>query len=61
MEYLVAEFKMSSSAFTSNHNKEDIDVLVVWDDDESERTRLPDHVRCLRDIARSAAMEIIAE
>lgn len=60
-EYLIAEFKMKSSAFKSNHKKEDIDVLIVWDDDELEKWTLPSTVLCLRDIARTVAMSVIRE
>lgn len=59
-EYLVAEFKMRSSAFKSNHQADDIDVLIVWEDDETDRTHLPPTILSLREIARSAAQEIIA-
>lgn len=58
-EYLVAEFKMRSSAFTVNHEPGDVDVLIVWDDDATDRSALPREVVSLREIARHAAQEII--
>jgi hypothetical protein len=58
-EYLVAEFKMRSSAFALNHQPDDVDVLIVWEDDERDRSRLPRAVVSLRDIARTAAKELI--
>ncbi len=45
-EYLVAEFKMKSSGFKSNHKKDDIDVLICWVDDEINKDFLP-NVLCL--------------
>jgi hypothetical protein len=58
-EYLVAEFKMQSSSFKVNHQRTDIDVLIVWQDDEENRGILPPTVVCLEEIARLAAIEII--
>lgn len=46
-EYLISEFKMKSSGFKSNHKKEDIDVLICWVDDETDRDLLPNNVLCL--------------
>ena len=53
-EYLMAEFKMNSSDFTSNHNREDVDVLVCWLDDESDRSKLPERVVGLKDLREKA-------
>ena len=53
--YLLAEFKMRSSDFKRNHKPEDVDVRVVWKDDEPDRKQLPAIVLCLHDIAREAA------
>jgi hypothetical protein len=58
-EYLIAEFKMKSSQFKVNHHKDDIDVLVVWEDDEPNKPLLPDHVICLSIIAKEAAIDNI--
>ena len=58
-EYLIAEFKMTSSSFTQNHKRDDVDVLVVWHDDEADRTKLPRAAVCLKDIARTAAQELL--
>jgi hypothetical protein len=58
-EYLITEFKMKSSQFKSNHVKDNIDVLVVWEDDEGDKALLPDHVICLSTIAKEAAIDNI--
>ena len=60
-EYLIGEFKMNSSAFTLNHNKTDVDVLVVWTNDEKDKTSLPKHVVELSLIAKEAAIENLNE
>jgi hypothetical protein len=56
-EYLVAEFRVKSSLFNHNHGREDIDVLVVWVDDSSERSLLPELIVSLKDISRAAAFD----
>lgn len=53
--YLMAEWKKRSSDFKSNHKPADIDILVCWHDDESDRSTLPQIVVCLHSIARQAA------
>ncbi|BAZ79762.1 hypothetical protein PN497_16150 [Sphaerospermopsis kisseleviana CS-549] len=53
-EYLIAELKMKASAFTSNHNKEDIDVLICWEDDAKIKDSLPSKVVVLRDVLEKA-------
>ena len=58
-EYTMTEFKMQSSAFALNHQPGDVDVLIVWDHDEPDTTKLPPEVVSLRDIARAAAQELI--
>jgi len=58
-EYVFAEWKMSSSDFASNHNPDDVDVLVCWIDDETNRALLPADVVCLRSIAKSAAIGLL--
>lgn len=40
-EYVLAEWKMKSSDFTKNHHKDDVDILIVWIDDEKDRSKLP--------------------
>lgn len=58
----IAEFKMRASQFLSNHSKEKIDVLVVWEDDtkndKEKRDRLPEIVE-LKSIAQSVLQESI--
>ncbi len=52
-EYLIAEFKIKSSLFKSNHKPNDVAVLFVWEDDEKDRTHLPATVISLKDLAKS--------
>ncbi len=54
-EYVMAEWKMVSSAFAMNHHPEDVDVLICWRDDEADKTKLPQKVIALHGIARKAA------
>jgi hypothetical protein len=58
-EYLMAEWKMRSSAFKRNHAPEDVDVLVCWLDDETDRAVVPSRVVALYEIARIVAAEAI--
>jgi hypothetical protein len=55
--YLVAEFKMYSSEFAANHKAEDVDVLVCWIDDASDKSQLPARVLSLRSLLESAVRE----
>ena len=57
--YEIAEMKIRSSDFTKNHDKEDIDVLVVWEDDEKERDKLPKTVINLFQKAKDAALSLM--
>lgn len=54
--YEIAEFKKKSSDFTINHEKEEVDVLVCWLDDASDRSKLPRTIVALKDIARTVAL-----
>ena len=56
-QYVVAEFKMTSKEFTLNHSREEIDVLVCWDDDETDRTKLPPKVLGLRGLLEKAVKQ----
>lgn len=40
-EYLMAEFKVRSAEFKLNHKSQDVDILVCWIDDESNKSNLP--------------------
>ncbi|WP_437898627.1 hypothetical protein [Sorangium sp. So ce124] len=60
-QYLMAEWKMRSSAFATNHKPEDVDVLVCWIDDETARNNLPLRVVALQDVARLAAADRLQE
>jgi hypothetical protein len=53
-QYLMAEMKKYSSAFKGNHKPEDVDVLVCWVDDETDREKLPKRVVALSKVARAA-------
>lgn len=57
-EYLIAEVKINSASFTLNHKKDDIDVLIVWWDDEKEREKLPKEVVCLKNLAIQSAAKL---
>ncbi len=59
-EYLMAEFEITSSLFVrQGHSPEDIDMLVCWEDDETDRAKLPARVLTLSSKARDAALEIL--
>lgn len=53
-QYLMAEFKMNSRDFITNHKKDDVDVLICWDDDEEDRSLLPRTVLCLKRLIEEA-------
>jgi hypothetical protein len=48
--YLMAEFKMRSSEFKGNHSASDVDVLVCWIDDETDKVKLPPRVLSLKSL-----------
>ncbi len=50
-EYLLAEFKKNSKSFSSNHKKDDVDVLVCWFDDDHGNEELPNVVLNLEAVA----------
>jgi hypothetical protein len=60
-EYVMGEWKKKSSEFKQNHKPDDIDVLVCWIDDESDKSKLPTKVVALHSVARLAAETNIAE
>jgi len=60
-QYMMAEWKKSSSEYKFNHAPGDVDVLVCWEDDETDRTKLPPTVLALRVIAQMAATSVLAE
>lgn len=54
-EYLIGEVKMKSSDFSTNHDKEDVDVLICWEDNAKVgREKLPDQIVSLKDILKTA-------
>lgn len=56
-EYLMSEFKVYSSDFTSNHQRDDVDVLVCWIDDASDKSKLPQRVLALKDLREKAVRD----
>ncbi len=54
-EYVMGEWKKKSSDFKANHKPEDVDVLVCWIDDETDRAKLPKKTVSLHEIAKLAA------
>ena len=56
-QYLIAEFKMTAKEFTLNHSRDDIDVLVCWDNNETDLTGLPPVVLGLRSLLEKAVKE----
>ena len=59
--YLMAEWKKYSSDFQKNHDKNDVDVLVCWLDNENDKGKLPPRVLALQDIARLKAKIALEE
>lgn len=57
--YVLAEFKMKSSDYKKNHNPEDVDVLVVWEDDETEKDKLPNKIVNLYETSKAAFEDVI--
>ena len=57
--YLLAEFKIKSSDYKKNHKPNDVDVLVVWRDDETERSNLPKIVIELYKISKIATLATV--
>ena len=56
-QYMVAEFKMNSKEFCLNHEKGDVDVVVCWEDDEADRSKLPPTVLGLKKLLEKALKE----
>lgn len=59
--YLIAEWKKDSASFTSNHSKEDIDILVCWNDNAKDKSSLPSKVLELHSIAKIAAETVFKD
>lgn len=55
--YVISEFKMRSSSYKSNHEPKDVDVLVCWEDDETNRGRLPLNIVELKEAAKLFAKD----
>jgi hypothetical protein len=60
-QYLMAEWKKFSSDFKANHKPNEVDVLVCWLDDETDRTVLPPNILALQSVARKAAQTALSE
>jgi hypothetical protein len=60
-QYVMAEWKKASSEYKLNHAPNDVDVLVCWEDNETNRSLLPPTVLPLRSIAQKAAERALAE
>jgi len=60
-QYVMAEWKKASSEYKNNHVSDDVDVLVCWEDNETDRSKLPQTVLALRSIAQKAAERALAE
>lgn len=58
-EYLIAEFEVYSRSFARTHKATDVDVLICWEDDEPDRTKLPKRVLSLSEKAREAALAML--
>ena len=58
-QYRMAEWKVRSSDFIGNHQPEDVDVLICWEHNETDKTKLPPDVVALKDIAKLAAQEAL--
>lgn len=55
--YLIAKFESNASDYKKHHNPDDVDVLVVWRDDEKDRSCLPMHVVELYRLAKKASAQ----
>lgn len=58
-EYQIAEFKMNSSDYKKNHKPSDVDVLIVWRDDETERAHLPKNIVELYKFSKIAVLNSV--
>ncbi len=56
-EYLMAEFKVNSKEFASNHKPEDVDVLICWEHDGGANEKLPKRVVALRTLLEQAIQD----
>jgi hypothetical protein len=57
-KYVIAEFKTKSSDYKKNHNPNDVDVLIVWEDDETDQSKLPLKIVVLYKTAKSAFNDV---
>ena len=58
-DYLIAEFKIKSSDYKRNHKSGDVDILVVWRDDETDRSTLPNTILELYKIAKNSPPDAV--
>jgi len=59
-DYLVAELKKCSSDFKLKHKPEDVDILICWLDNETNRSVLPPKVLELHKVAKTAVETAIS-
>lgn len=61
-QYLIAEFEVQSSKFkVHKHERDAVDVLVCWEDDEVDRDLIPGAVLALQPLIASAIKEGLIE
>ena len=53
--YLIAKFESNSSDYKKRHNPNDVDVLIVWRDNETNRSHLPMQVVELYSLAKEVS------
>jgi len=58
-EYLIAKFALNSSDYKKHHTPDDVDVLIVWRDDEKKRSLLPMQVVELYRLAKEASTKAV--
>jgi hypothetical protein len=58
-QYLMAEWKKHSSDYKGNHKPDDVDVLVCWHDNETDKSKLPRTVLELHSVAKTAASTVL--
>lgn len=55
-DYSIAKFELNSSEYKKHHTPDDVDVLIVWRDDEKNRSHLPMQVIELSQLAKKASI-----
>lgn len=60
-QYLIAEWKKLSSDYKKNHKADEADLVVCWEDNEIDRTKLPPRVLELRSIAKEVVSKMFRD